>query len=333
MSADKIITDFTKKTFKSLYWLEGEEEYYIDMIIDYAEHKILSPAEAEFNLTVLYGRDTDWATLINACRRYPMFAEKQVVLLKEAQHMKDIEKIEGYIEKPLPSTIFIAAYKGKNLDKRTKLYKNLKSNAEIFSSEKLKDYKVQEWIKEFVTNKGYTISAKAIGLLEEHIGNDLSRISSEIEKLSVNLKDRKTITEDDIENFIGISKEYNVFELQAAIAQKNLSKALQIIQYFDSNPKAAPIQMVLPALYASFSKMYTVFGMADKSEAGLKPHFYFNSTAVKNALATINTYKYEGIERILLLLHQYNLKGVGVDNAGTSDAGLLKEMVVKMMVQ
>ena len=331
MSAEKIISDWRKKKFKNLYWLEGEEEYYIDQVVNYAEHKILDEAEAAFNLTVFYGRDADWAAVVNACRRYPMFAERQVVLLKEAQQMKDIEKLESYMENPLSSTVFVVAYKTKTFDKRTKLYKLLKQSAEIFTSEKLKDFKVNEWIKEMVTTKGYAITSKAVVLLEEHIGNDLSRMANEIDKLSINLKDRKEINEDDIEKFIGISKEYNVFELQAAIAKKDLAKAITIIKYFEGNPKAAPIQMVLPALYASFSKVYTVFGMNDKSEAALKPHFYFNTTAVKNALETIRNYGYDGIERILLLLHHYNLKGVGVGDTGTSDASLMKEMVVKMI--
>lgn len=331
MSAEKIINSWKKKSFKPSYWLEGEEDYYIDMIMEHAEHHLLDAAEAGFNLTVFYGRDADWTAVINACRRYPMFADKQVVLLKEAQHMKDIDKLEAYIENPLASTIFVVGYKGKTIDKRGKLYKSLKQHAEIFTSEKLKDYKVQEWIKEMIAAKGYTINSKGVVLLEEHIGNDLSRIANEVDKLSVNLKDRKAITEDDIEKYIGISKEYNVFELQAAIARKDLARAVIIIKYFESNPKAAPIQMVLPALYASFSKIYTVFGMNDKSEAALKPHFYFNATAVKNALEAIRNYGYEGIERILLLLHHYNLKGVGIGDTGTPDAALLKEMVVKMM--
>jgi DNA polymerase-3 subunit delta len=331
MSAEKIISTWKKKSFKPVYWLEGEEDYYIDRIMEHAEHHLLDAAEAGFNLTVFYGRDANWADVVNACRRYPMFAERQVVLLKEAQQMKDIEKLEGYVESPLASTVFVVGYKGKTLDKRTKLHKLLKQSAEVFNSEKLKDYKVQEWIKELITAKGYSISSKALSLLEEHIGNDLNRIANEVDKLSVNLKDRKEITEDDIERYIGISKEYNVFELQAAIAKKDLAKAITIIKYFEGNPKAAPIQMVLPALYASFSKIYTVFGMNDKSEAGLKPHFYFNATAVKNALEAIRNYGYNGIERILLLLHHYNLKGVGIGDTGTSDASLLKEMVVKMM--
>ncbi len=332
MSAEKIISEWKNKKFNSIYWLEGEEDYYIDMIMDYAEHHILNEAEAGFNLTVFYGKDADWTSVINACTRYPMFAERQVVLLKEAQQMKDIDRLESYAENPLSSTIFVVGHKTKTLDKRGKLYKLLKKSAEIFTSEKIKDYKLQEWIGEYVRSQGYKINSKAIILLDEHIGNDLNRIVNEIEKLALNLKGKKDITEDDIENFIGISKEYNVFELQAAIAKKDLAKAIKIIQYFEGNPKAGPIQMVLPALYASFSKVYTVFGMKDRSEAALKPHFYFNSTAVKNALETINNYGYDGIERILLLLHHYNLKGVGVGDTGTSDASLMKEMVVKMVV-
>lgn len=332
MSAEKIIGDWNKKNFKNVYWLEGEEDYYIDLIMDYAEHKILDEAEAGFNLTVFYGKDAEWATVLNACKRYPMFAERQVVLLKEAQQMKDIEKLESYIENPLSSTIFVVAYKTKTLDKRSRLYKLLKKYAEIFTSEKIKDYKLQEWIGEYVRNQGYMINAKAISLLDEHIGNDLNRIVNEIDKLALNLKGKKEITEDEIEKYIGISKEYNVFELQAAIARKDLAKAIKIIQYFEGNPKAGPIQMVLPALYASFSKVYSIFGMKDKSEAALKPYFYYNGNAVKNALESANNYGYDGIERILLLLHQYNLKGVGVGDTGTSDASLMREMVVKMIV-
>lgn len=333
MSAEKIIGEWQKKIYKNIYWLEGEEDYYIDMIVDYAEHKILDEAEAGFNLTVFYGKDADWAAVVNACKRYPMFAERQVVLLKEAQQMKDIDKLESYAENPLGSTIFVVAHKTKTLDKRGKLYKVLKKSAEIFTSEKVKDYKLQEWIGEYVRSQGYKINTKAISLLDEHIGNDLNRIVNEIEKLALNLKGKKDITEDDIEKYIGISKEYNVFELQSAIAKKDLARAIKIIQYFEGNPKAGPIQMVLPALYASFSKVYTVFGMQDRSEAALKPHFYFNGNAVKNALETINNYGYDGIERILLLLHHYNLKGVGVGDTGTSDASLMKEMVVKMVAR
>ena len=237
MSAEKIISDWKNQQFKNIYWLEGEEDYYIDIIMDYAEHKILNEAEAGFNLTVFYGKDADWAAVVNACTRYPMFAERQVVLLKEAQQMKDIDKLESYAENPLSSTIFVVGYKTKTLDKRGKLHRLLKKSAEIFTSDKIKDYKLQEWIGEYVRSQGYKITTKAISLLDEHIGNDLNRIVNEIEKLALNLKGKKEITEDDIEKYIGISKEYNVFELQAAIAKKDLAKAIKIIQYFKAIQK------------------------------------------------------------------------------------------------
>ena len=193
MSVEKILGDWRKKLFKPIYWFDGEEDYYIDKLVNFAEHSILDEAEAGFNLTVFYGRDADWAAVINACRRYPMFAERQVVILKEAQHLKEIDKLEGYFEKPLQSTIFIVAYKGKTLDKRTKVYKLLKSTAEIFSAEKVKDYKLADWIADFVTSQGYNINNKSVLLLAEHLGNDLSRIANEIEKLSLNLKGKKEI--------------------------------------------------------------------------------------------------------------------------------------------
>ena len=332
MSAEKILGSWKKKSFKPVYWLEGEEEYYIDQLMNYAEHELLPESEASFNLTVFYGRDADWASVMNACKRYPMFAEKQVVLLKEAQHMKDIDKLEAYVSAPLDSTIFVVGYKGKTLDKRTKLYKVLQAKAEVFVSAKIKEGKVQEWIAEMVKGKGYSIQPKSVALLEEHIGNDLSRIANEIDKLSVNLKGKKTIDEDDIEKYIGISKEYNVFELQAAIARKDLVKAITIINYFESNPKAVPIQMALPALYANFSKVYTVYGMNDKSDNALKPLFYFNSNSLQQAKDMMKNYGYSGLERILLLLHHYNLKSIGVGDSGSSGAMLMKEMVVKMML-
>ena len=332
MSAEKILSSWKQKKYKPVYWLQGEEEYYIDQLVNYAEHQLLSEAEAEFNLTVFYGRDTDWAAVMNACKRYPMFAEKQVVLLKEAQHMKEIDKLESYIAAPLSSTIFIVAFKGKGVDKRTKLHKLITTDAELFNSEKIKEYKIQEWIAELVQSKGYSIQPKCVALLEEHIGNDLSRIANEIDKLSLNMAGKKKIEEDDIEKYIGISKEYNVFELQDAIAKKDLVKAIKIINYFESNPKAVPIQMALPALYAFISKTYAAFGLADKSDNALKPLFYFNVNSLQQGKLMMKNYGYPGVERLLLLLHHYNLKSVGVGDNGTSGPLLMKEMVAKMMI-
>ncbi len=332
MSVEKIIAAWDKKNFKPLYWLEGEEEYYIDQVMEYAEHHILTEAEASFNLTIFYGKDAEYANILNACKRYPMNAAHQVVLLKEAQHMKDIEKLEPYFAAPMATTIFIVGYKEKGYDKRKKMYNTIKANAEILTTKKIADYKIQEWIIETVKNKGYTIQPKSAALLEEHTGNDLSRIINEIDKLAINLAGKKSITEDDIEKYIGISKEYNVFELQAAIAKKDLANSIKIINYFESNPKAVAIQALLPALYSYFSKIYIVFGMKDKSDAALKPLFYFNQTALAQAKDAMKNYGPEGVEKILLLLHHYDLKSKGVGDNGTSGALLMKEMVAKIML-
>jgi len=199
-------------------------------------------------------------------------------------------------------------------------------------SEKIKDYQLTEWTSQMIQQMGLSINQKALLVLADHIGNDLSRLQNEIDKLAVNLQGRKNITEEDIEKYIGISKEFNVFELQEAIATRNLSKAIRIIQYFKANPKAAPIQLILPTLYAYFSKVYSVFGMENRSEQALMNVFYRNPFVVKQALQTSKEYGEDGLEKILLLLHQYNLRSIGINDGGTGDADLLKEMVVKIIV-
>ena len=332
LSVEKIINDWKKKTFKPVYWLEGEEEYYINRLVDYAEHSILPEDEKAFNLSVFYGKDADWAAVINACRRYPMFAERQVVLLKEAQQMREIDKLEHYIQNPLLSTIFIVSYKEKKVDGRSRLAKLLKEKGEMLTTKKMYDNQLPEWAHELVQSKGYSITQKAIILLVDHIGNDLSRIDNEIDKILINLDKRKNITEDDIEQYVGVSKEYNVFELQDALSKKDISKALRIIQYFESNPKAAPIQLILPALYNFFSKTYMLFGQSGNDEKTIAANIGVNPFFVKDYMLTAKNYNYSGIENALLLLHQYNLKSIGVNSPVTEDASLLKEMLIKMVI-
>jgi len=331
MSAEKILSDWKKKLYKTVYWLEGEEDYYIDKVVEFAEQHILSEAEQGFNLTIFYGKDASWPDVINACRRYPMFSDKQVVLLKEAQHMRDIDKLEAYIENPLKSTIFVVSYKEKKVDGRSRLAKLLKEKGEVLSTKKMYENQLPEWTSELVRTKGYAISQKALLLLVDHIGNDLSRIENEIEKLLLNLSERKTITEDDIEKYVGISKEYNAFELQDALAKKDLPKAIRIIGYFDANPKAVPIQLVLPTLYTLFSRAYMIFGQSAKDDKTIAANIGVNPWFVKDYVLTARNYGAEGIAAALLLIHEYNLRSVGINDIGTSDASLLKEMVVKIM--
>ncbi len=331
MSADKIIADWKKGNFKPIYWLEGDEPFFIDQVVHYAEHKILPESEASFNLSIFYGKDADWSSVVNACMRYPMFAEKQVVILKEAQQMRDIEKLESYIDNPLTSTIFVVSFKEKKVDGRSKLAKTLKSKGEMLTTKKMYDSQLPEWVNQMVASHKLTIAPKALHLLVDHIGNDLSRLQNEVEKLAVNLAGRKNITEDDIEKYIGVSKDFNVFELQDALGKRDLAKTIRIIHYFEANPKAAPIQMILPALYNYFSKVFMLYSLPNITEQSAAAALGVNPFFVKEYIATARRYDYEGIEKVLLLLHQYNLRSIGVHDAGTSDAGLLKELAVKMI--
>ncbi|HVZ56398.1 MAG TPA: DNA polymerase III subunit delta [Chitinophagaceae bacterium] len=331
MTADKIIGDWLKGVYKPVYWLEGEEDYFIDKVMHFAETRILSESETGFNLTVFYGKDADWASVINACRRYPMFSERQVVLLKEAQQMRDIDKLESYVENPLKSTVFVVGYKEKKLDGRTRLSKILKEKAVVLTTKKMGEGQLPEWINNLVSSRGYAISPVGLRLLGDHIGNDLSRIENEIDKISVNLGTRKTITEEDIEKFVGVSKEFNVFELQAAIATRNLEKAMRIIQYFTANPKAAPIQLILPSLYGFFSKVFALYGVPSRDEKTLSAALGIHSFFVRDYIKAAQVYSYPEIERVLLLLHEYNLKSIGVGDSGTPEGSLLKEMIVKMI--
>jgi DNA polymerase-3 subunit delta len=332
MSVEKILQQWKNKQFRPVYWLEGEEPYFIDVLLDYAENKLLTPAEAEFNLSIFYGKDADVSDIINACRRYPMLAERQVVILREAQMMRDAEALLPYIEKPQPSTVLVVAYKDKKLDGRKQLAKVIAKSAELLSTKKLYENQLPAWVEQMVEAQGLSIEPRAQEMLVNHIGNDLSRLYNETVKLAVNLGNRKKITADDIEEFIGVSKEFNVFELQAAFGKKNLSKTMQIIQYFDANPKAGPIQMILPALFNFFSKVYMLYAMrgADPqtvaNRLGIKPYF------LKDYQESSQRYTYDQIERALLLLHQYNLRMVGIGDAGSTDADLMKELAVKIMI-
>jgi DNA polymerase-3 subunit delta len=331
MSAETIISDWKKNKFKPIYWLEGDEEYFIEKVINYAEKSILNESESSFNLTVFYGKDADWVEVINACRRYPMFAERQVVLLKEAQQMREVDKLEAYIENPLSSTVFVVSYKEKKVDGRTRLAKILKEKGVVLTTKKLYENQLPEWTMAIVQEKGYSISQKALWILVDHIGNDLSRIENEIEKISVNLGTRTNINEDDIERYVGVSKDFNVFELQAALANKDLPKAIRIIQYFEANPKAAPIQYILPSLYSFFSKVYMIYGSDSRDPKQLSATIGINPFVMKEYIQASRLYTISGIEKAILLLHNYNLKSIGINDSGTEDASLLKEMAVKIV--
>jgi DNA polymerase III subunit delta len=332
MEYQDIIKDWKQKKFRPLYWLEGEEEFFIDQVVNYAEHHLLDEGERGFNLTVLYGKDTDWASVINNCRRYPMFAERQVVILKEAQAMRDLLKLEPYIDQPLESTVFVVAHKQGKIDGRSKMAKLIKEKGVMLSTKKMYDNQLPAWVEAFVHGKGLSITQKACILLVDHIGNDLSRIANEIDKLLVNLPAQKKIDEGDIEKYVGISKEYNVFELQNAVGTKDMGKVMRIVKYFGANPKASPIQMTIPALYNYFAKINLVFGIKGgekeiASALGVHPFF------VKDYIAAATKYGAADTERAILLLQQYNLRSIGIGDSGVEDAELLKELLFRIMAR
>ncbi len=333
MSVEQILSDWSRKTYKPVYWLEGDEPYYIDKLTQFAEHQILPADQTAFNLSVFYGRDAKVDEVINACKRYPMFHELQVVVLKEAQQMRDLDKLETYISNPLGSTIFIVAHKEKKVDGRSKLSKILKTKAEVLSTKKLYDNELPEWASSMIKTKALDIHSKALHMLVGHIGNDLQRIENEVDKLSINLQGRKQITEDDIENFIGISKEFNIFELHAAIINRDLPAALNIINYFSSNPKAAPIQLILPTLFSFFSKLYVAASIGSRDEYSLSAALGVKGFFVKQYIQALQRYNYTDIEKVLMLLQHYNLMSVGIGRVNIDDASLLKEMVAKIVMR
>lgn len=339
MTAAEIIRDFGQKKYKPLYLLHGEEPYYIDLIGNYAEQNILPDAEKGFNQTVLYGKDTDVMAVLGAAKRYPMMADYQVVLVKEAQDLKwgndDTEKkginpLLSYLENPLTSTILIFCYKHGKFDKRKKAYKAIEKNGIVFESASLYDSKVPAWIEDLIVSKGYKVSQQAALMLAEYLGNDLSRIVNELEKLMLNVSAGQEITLKHIQDNIGISKEYNVFELQTALAKKDAFKANQIINYFEANPKANPIVLVLGNLNNYFSKVLTYHYLKDKSqqsvarELGVSPYF------VKDYEQAARSYNYGKTMQIISYLREYDVKSKGVES-NTGHGGLMKELVFKIL--
>lgn len=331
MTYDALMKSLKAKKIKPLYLLEGEEDFYIDRISNFLEKEILSETEKEFNLTTFYGRDAEWSEVLNACRRYPMFAERQVVLLKEAQGMKTLDKLEPYLEQPLESTVFVITYKHGKLDGRTAFKKLIEKKGAVLTTKRLYDNRLPEWIKSYCQEQGHDITPKGSMLLADHIGADLSRLSNEIDKLSLNLPEGKKIDEDDIEKYVGISKEYNIFEFQNAIGNKDRQKIIRIMNYFVNNPKAAPLQMVVSILYNFFSKVYLIVNLPPKPENELAGLLKVGPYFLPDYQRAANNYRKTGVDRVLLLLHEYNLRSIGVNDPGTTPTELLKEMVMKII--
>src|SRR5690606_33529347 len=264
--AEKIINDIKNRNFKPIYFLMGDEPYYIDKIADYIEKNVLSEDEKGFNQTVLYGRDTTIEDVVANAKRYPMMADYQVVIIKEAQELsRTIDKIESYAENPQPTTILVFCYKYKTLDKRKKVTKTLEKNGVVFESKKLYENQVGSWINQTLTASGYKIEPKANAMLVEFLGTDLSKVNNELDKLKIILPQGTIIKAEHIERNIGISKDYNVFEFRKALGEKNVLKANRIAQYFAQNPKDNPITLITSQVFAFYVQLLQYHGLSDKN--------------------------------------------------------------------
>jgi len=339
MTANDIIKDVKNRKFKPLYLLHGEEPYFIDHVSNYMESHILSDAEKGFNQTVLYGKDTDIMTVLNAAKRYPMMADYQVIIVKEAQEMKwgkedgdkkGINPVLSYLENPLSSTILVFCYKYGKFDKRKKAYKAIEKNGLVFESATLYDNKIPGWIETYVSDKKYRISAQAAAMLCEYLGNDLSKIANELDKLLLNISAGQEISLKDIQDNIGISKEYNVFELQSALVKRDVFKANQIINYFEANPKANPIVLVLGNLNNFFSKVLLYHYVKDKTPQNVARELGVNPYFIKDYEQAARNFDYYRSTQIIGWLREYDLKSKGV-NSNASHGDLLKELVFKVL--
>lgn len=327
----KIVNDIKGGNIKPIYFLMGEEPYYIDKLSEYIENNILSEDEKGFNQTVLYGRDVSIEDVISTAKRYPMMADRQVVIVKEAQELsRTIDKIESYAENPMPSTVLVFCYKYKTLDKRKKSTKVLAKNGIIYESKKLYENQVGDWIKRVLAGKKYSIEPKASAMLVEFLGTDLSKINNELEKLQIILPAGSTISAKDIEENIGFSKDYNVFELRKAIGERDQLKAYKIAENFAQNPKDNPIVMTTGLVFGFFIQLLKYHGLKDKNPKNVASSLGVNPFFLKDYDVALKNYPMKKVSQIVASLRDTDVKSKGVGANSLSQADLLREMLYKI---
>ena len=332
ISDKQLIDDLKAGKYFPVYLLTGEENYYIDLTSDFFEHNVVSPDFSDFDENILYGRETDMYTVISYAKQFPMMSPVKVVLVKEAQEIptKEWELLADYLQNPLPQTLLVFCYRNKKLDKRSKAYKAINDKGCICERAKLYDNQVPDWIGTFVNQHGHTITQKGSILIAEYIGNNLSKIANELSKVFISLQPGDVINEDIIEQNIGISKEYNVFELQSAIGRRDVLKCNRIVNHFAANPKDNPIQMILPSLYNYFIKIMLYHQVPDKSQAAsaLKVNPFF----IKDYATAASNYSLGKLASCIGYLHEADLRSKGIRNSGTvTDGELLKELIFKII--
>jgi len=335
MTFDEIIKDIKAKKYKPIYFLQGEEPFFIDRITDLIENSVLTEEEKAFNQTLFYGNDVNMTNITDTARKFPIMAQYQVVIVREAQNIKDFDNLLPYIDHFQPTTVLLFAYKNKKADKRKNVFKKLSSspNCVFFDSAKLYDNKIPDWIINYCKSKSYTITPKAAGILADSLGTDLSRIANEIDKLSLLLPGGGEIKENLVEEHTGISKDFNTFELQSAIIRKDYLKANRIVNYFEANPKNNPLVLTIAMLFKYFLNLLT-YHYEKKSTPNSQEMarlLGINAFFMKDYLEGARVYNARKCAQIISLLREYDMKSKGVGNAGIPDGELLKELVFKIM--
>ena len=328
----QIVADIKKGQIKPIYFLMGEEPYYIDAISDYIEKNVLSEEEKGFNQMVLYGRDVVVDEIVANAKRYPMMAERQVVIVKEAQDLsRTIENLVDYAKNPQPTTVLVINYKYKKIDKRKALYKKINEVGVVFESKKLYENKVGDWIRRVLAGQNYTISPKASQMLVEFLGTDLSKINNELEKLKIVLPEGTQITPEHIEENIGISKDYNNFELRKAIGERNSLKAFKIVNYFGNNPKDNPMVVTVSLLFSFFSQLLHLHGLNDKNPRNVASAIKINPYFVNEYIVAARNFPMRKVSGIVSILREFDGKSKGVNSNAVPQGDLLKELLVKIL--
>jgi DNA polymerase-3 subunit delta len=332
-TSDDILTELKNKKYRPIYYLMGEEAYYIDVISDFISENVLSETEKEFNFTVLYGRDIDIATIINAAKRYPMMSEYQIVIVKEAQAVRNIEDLSYYLQKPQKSTILVICHKHGILDRRKKLALEIEKAGVLFESKKMKDAQLPSFITTYLTQRNIDIDPKATAMLTDYVGSDLSRLAGELDKLIITLPaGHARITPKQVEQNTGISKDYNNFELRSALLDKDVWKANKIIKYFEEDPKSNPIQMTLSLLFGFFSNLMLTYYAPDKSEQGIAAMLDLKTPwQARDYLSAMK--KYTGVKTMQIIseIRHADAKSKGVDNYSMTDGDILRELIFKIL--
>ena len=331
MNADykKILQSLQTRQYAPFYLIDGEEPYYIDQLTSHFENDILQPHERDFNLITLYGKDVEWSDVVNACRRFPMFADKQVVILKDAGQMKGFNELAGYLKNPSPTTVLLIEHRFKKADGKTTVVKTAKDRGFYFNSEKVKDDRMPAWIQDYGKEIGFTIGAREAEVLTSSLGNDLQKIANEIAKVRINVPDQKELTMALIQKYIGVSRDYNIFEFPETLTSGDLDKLYKMLSFFLSSPKAAPMPLLIGVFYTHFSKLYMANHLRGKPEKEVTAALGY--WKFKETMAATQNWPLPRVERCLMLLAKYSTMSVGIKNA-SNDRELLKEMIAQMMM-